>query len=163
MIAHSRLLELLTYNPLTGLFIRNTAVGRFKVGSVSGSISTIIGYWEVRVDGKRYLGHRLAWFYMTGEWPPVTIDHENRIRSDNKWSNLRLATKAEQVMNTKLYENNLSGAKGISWDDKNKKWCCEINADGQKHWLGRFDEFDQAKTVLDKKRIELHGQFACAK
>lgn len=159
MLTHERLRELLTYVPSTGLFYRNVSLKRWKAGSVSGSINPA-GYWEIRVDHERYLGHRLAWFYMTGEWPPVTVDHENNIRSDNRWTNLRLATKAEQMMNTKLPSHNRSGAKGITWDDKNKKWCCEIRSNSKRYWLGRVDDFDQAKSLVEQKRSELHGQFA---
>jgi hypothetical protein len=137
-------------------------VRRWKAGTISGGISRKLGYWEISVDGARYFGHRLAWFYMTGEWPAITVDHENTIRSDNKWSNLRLATKAEQMMNTKLYDNNNSGAKGIYWDEKNQKWCCEIKANSQKYWLGRFDDFEDAKAAVEKKRTELHREFARA-
>jgi hypothetical protein len=162
-LSHERLLLLLTYDPETGLFRRNVPTGKFKAGSVSGSVSSKHGYWEVSVDGVRYYGHRLAWFYMTGSWPPITVDHENTIRSDNKWNNLRLATKAEQVMNTPLFANNTSGTKGIYWDDRAQKWCCEIKARGEKFWLGRFEDLNLAKSVVAQKRHELHGKFARSK
>lgn len=159
-LSHARLLELLTYVPETGLFIRNTTQGRYKRGDVHGNIGATLGYWEIMVDGDRFYGHRLAWFYMTGEWPPVTVDHENTIRSDNRWENLRLATKGQQMMNRGKTKNNKSGAKGISWDDKNQKWCAEVRFEYRRYWLGRFDELDQAVGAADAKRAELHGEFA---
>lgn len=159
-ISHDRLLELLIYEPATGLFRRKIAQGRFDAGSVSGSISAKIGYWEVSVDGQRYYGHRLAWFYMTREWPVATVDHKNLVRSDNKWENLRAASKAQQIMNTPITKRNKSGVKGIFFDQQTQKWGAEIRVNGIRVWLGRFDSLDVAEAIILEKRSELHGQFA---
>ena len=40
------------------------------------------GYWHIRIDGKGYLGHRLAWLYMHGHFRDGLLDHKNRDKSD---------------------------------------------------------------------------------
>jgi hypothetical protein len=88
-ISHSRLLELLKYEPEIGLFKRLISLRRDRVGQYTESAPTPSGYAMVHVEGKRYLAHRLAWLYMTGEWPAHPIEHINGILNDNRWTNLR--------------------------------------------------------------------------
>ena len=90
-----RVRELLDYNPETGDFI---SLGRGR-GRGSRYFGCVVGYR--RPDGyvavyfgkKQYLAHLLAWLWMTGEWPKNDVDHINRNRSDNRWSNLRDVTR----------------------------------------------------------------------
>ena len=60
------------------------------------------GYRKITIDGKVYSAARLAWFYKTGRWPDPEIDHINRIRDDNRWENLREATRADNLANRAL-------------------------------------------------------------
>src|SRR5882724_1994819 len=41
------------------------------------------GYVCIRINGSRYLAHRIAWLYIAGSWPPNQIDHENGDTGDN--------------------------------------------------------------------------------
>lgn len=71
------------------------------------------GYLATHIGDKYILAHRLAWFLATGVWPKVEIDHVNRLRSDNRWVNLREATKAQNAQNRVVHKNNFLGVRGI--------------------------------------------------
>ncbi|MGE1723358.1 HNH endonuclease signature motif containing protein [Enterobacter hormaechei] len=92
MITQARLKECLDYDPLTGSFtwIKSTAYC-IKPGMPADSL-TCNGYIGIKLDGKNYLAHRLAWLYMFGEFPPGHLDHINCVRTDNRIANLRPAT-----------------------------------------------------------------------
>ena len=90
MLTINRLKEVLRYDAETGLFtwIVRTS-NRVKIGSVAGTL--VCGYLSIHIDGERFQAHRLAWFYMKGNWPYAQLDHRNGVRSDNRWNNLREA------------------------------------------------------------------------
>jgi hypothetical protein len=99
-ITHERLKERLTYDPDTGQWRWNQR-GRGlseRVGSICKGNG---GYLMIKVDGRSYKASRLAWYYMTGEWPGMEIDHKNRDPLDDRWENLRLATRTDQTRNRK--------------------------------------------------------------
>lgn len=81
-----RVRELFRYDPETGIFTRlvDSPMHRAKAGETSASINSQ-GYAQIRVDGKRYKAHRLAWLHMTGEWPTQQIDHIDGNRANNRW------------------------------------------------------------------------------
>lgn len=105
MITHDKLIQKLNYNPDTGEFTRPN-------GKIAGSLHKE-GYHNIMIEGKKYLSHRLAWFYMTRTWPVNCIDHVNRNRTDNRWVNLREATRSQNQMNSKLRVTNKLGIKNI--------------------------------------------------
>ncbi len=96
-----RLREILDYDPATGVFThRTTCHSAVKLGSVAGWVSSH-GYRLIGVDGPRYYAGRLAYLWVTGEWPSGEIDHINRLRDDNRWSNLRDVSPSENKRNCK--------------------------------------------------------------
>ena len=95
MITKADLLEDFEYNPITGLFVRKTSKGKWKSGEIAGGID-VHGYVKIRVKNLKYAAHRLAFLYMTGEIPNM-IDHINRIKSDNRWENLRACDASENA------------------------------------------------------------------
>ena len=104
MVAHQRLLELFEFLPESGVFIRKVTVNNFgaKAGDIAGSMQKT-GYLATAIDGKKYLNHRLVFLYMTGCWPVGTVDHINRVRSDNRWENLRDVSQAINNLNKDAY------------------------------------------------------------
>ena len=112
-LTQARLRKLLHYEPTTGLFTRRVAAGsRGKAGSVAGALSH--GYITICVDGKQYRAHRLAYLYMEGAWPPNMIDHRDTCPSNNVWTNLRPATRSENMLNSSARKTNKLGQKNIS-------------------------------------------------
>lgn len=154
--------SILNYDPVSGIFIWIKPRPKIKIWSIAGGI-TELGYVKIKIDGKKYLAHRLAYLYMTGEWPKDEIDHVNMIRSDNRWENLRAATRSQNFGNQKKYKSNKSGIKGVSWDKECSKWLAQIQVDKKKIKLGRFDNIEDAENAYAKAALELFKQFARSK
>lgn len=161
-IEHSRLVELLNYDPETGHFTwkvaRSSYGGKAKVGAVAGSPS-VNGYVDIRVDGTLLKAHRLAWFYVHREWPPNDIDHINRDRTDNRLCNLRLATRSQNNMNRRQLDANRSGYRGVSFCKNTNKWVVRIRRDGRYDYLGLYATPEEASKVYDAAAREIHGGY----
>ena len=154
IITHNQLKSFLNYCPDSGLFSWKINGKRNKNGEVAGS-SHIRGYITIGIMGRQYLAHRLAWLYVTGEWPKKHIDHINRDRSDNRFLNLREACHIVNSRNRKPSKNSLSGVTGVSWRKKDKKWQARINNDeGIQINLGYFANLDDAIVARKKAEIE---------
>jgi len=143
-LTQQRLKEVLDYDPETGVFIwKASTSGREVVGSVAGAPNWA-GYWRIGMDSHRYKAHRLAFLWMEGHFPDADVDHINGNRSDNRWQNLRPASRTINMQNTKRYLNNKSDFTGIAFEAKTKKWRAEIKANGKQRYLGVYDKFWQA-------------------
>lgn len=118
------------------------------------------GYRNVYFQGKLHLEHRVIWFLYYGEWPDNEVDHINRNRSDNRISNLRLATRSENGQNRKMPTNNSSGYKGVTWVKSRNAWQVVINIGRQPKFLGRFATREEAASVYNKAALKYHGEFA---
>lgn len=127
-------------------------------GKPAGSITN--GYLVIRIDGISYQAACLAWAHHYGEWPTTQVDHENRNRSDNRLSNLRLATNAQNNANKGPQRNNTSGARGIYFEVRRRKWRARITVDGVCHDLGFFDTVETASAARDAAALRLLGDFA---
>ena len=153
----SKLKELLHYNPETGEFKWiKPAPGR-RSGAVGWKNTQ--GYLGICIEGKTYLGHRLAWLYMTGKYPENFIDHINQDRYDNRWENLRDASQEENTQNAKLHRDNKSGIHGVFYLKGKGKWRATIgrtSGDYGYEYLGQFGDFFSA--CCARKSAELrHG------
>ena len=162
MISQERLKELLDYDPLAGIFVwRVRASNRVKVGDVAGNLSAY-GYRLIRIDGRMYMAHRLAWLYMTGTWPDRFVDHKNMVRDDNRWCNLRAATMSKNKANAKRPANNTSGFKGVHLLKRAKRyWAC-ITVNGETKSLGCFSTPEAAHRAYMKAAEQYFGEFANA-
>ena len=161
MLTQERLKELLEYDPETGDFWwRVDYGGRTHKGDYAGKHNTD-GYLQIGVDCRLYMAHRLAWLYMTGEWPSGEIDHINRKRDDNKWENIREATNGQNRANSKLARNSTSGFKGVSWYPRYNKYLTRIMFNEKSTHIGYFASPEEAARAYDKKAVELFGEYAC--
>jgi hypothetical protein len=143
MAAHSnitaeRLRDVLEYDLITGNFTWKVRTGpRGKPGASAGTLNTR-GYYEISVDGRKYVSHRLAWLYVNGKWPKGEIDHVNGCRDDNRWSNLRDVSRALNTQNRRSASaNNSNGLLGVS--RHGPRWRARIQVDGVVHRLGTYD------------------------
>ena len=81
--------SILTYDPETGIFTNRVQRGlRGDIGKPTGSYDKD-GYVILQINGKKYKAHRVAWLWMTGEWPEHEIDHKDGQPWNNVWLNLR--------------------------------------------------------------------------
>lgn len=162
MLEQSTLKEFLSYNPETGLFTWLISRGTAKAGAIAGSVSVDVNgrkYIRLRINKQQYKAHRLAWLYMTGEWPENLVDHKDGDGLNNVWSNLRKATKSENNHNQVLNANNTSGVKGVYWHKNIKKWRAQIVCHGKNKHVGYFDSIPEAQSAIQRVREELHGEF----
>jgi hypothetical protein len=153
-IKHNRLLELLDYNPDTGLFTWKATRKRLaKVGTEAGSTNGS-GYRQISVDGKLYLAHRLAWFYCFQEWPKNNIDHINGIRADNRLDNLQDVTQNKNIQKASRTVSS-SGFRNVR--KIYNKYQAHIKVRGKTIHLGMFDTGEQAfeKVKLYKEEHKL--------
>lgn len=157
----NRLRELLHYAPETGEFTWKVKPNkRIAIGQQAGCYRED-GYLVIRVDGRRYRASRLAWLFMEGAWPPALVDHSNRIRSDNRWVNLRLATYEENNANASLRSDNASGFKGVSFHTLAAKWAACISVSGRTRHLGMYASPEEASAAYQSAARQIRGEFAC--
>jgi hypothetical protein len=151
--------ELLDYNPETGEFLWKYRMGPEALpGTIVGFPCD--GYWRIRVFGKLYMGHRVAYALMHGRWPKPACDHINSDGLDNRAVNLREATFAQNLQNRRIFKSNKSGVKGVCWVKSMKKWRGYVGYKGKHSYCGHFDTVEEAAKAVEKKRRELHGEFA---
>lgn len=154
--------QLLSYDPATGVFTwRERRGGSAIAGSIAGGLDTK-RYLAISVNGKRYRAHRLAWLYMTGEWPAEQIDHRDGDRANNQWTNLRAATNSQNAHNCGKRAHNSSGVKGVHWHTQSGCWRAEIRHGGAKRHLGSFSDINAAQAAYALAAADLHGDFARA-
>lgn len=156
----------LLYDPEVGLFIRRFDVwtGRHRnvLIAAEGTVADLPhceGYLRVSLFGRQYLSHRLAWLYMTGEWPVNMIDHRDGNRRNNRWENLRDVTNAVNMQNCRsAHIDSRSGLLGAHWDEARGVWQSKIMVNGHAIYLGRFDTPDEAHQAYMVAKRHLHGE-----
>ena len=152
MITISRLNELLSLDSETGVFTWKSKRGSgSNAGDVAGKI-TKYGYVSIKIDQVDYFAHRLVWLIEHGSFPSLKIDHINRIKTDNRISNLREATDSQNAQNhISPQSNNKSGFRGVS--PYKGKWKASITKDGKQIYLGLFDgKLDAASAYIVAKQ-----------
>lgn len=159
-VSVDRLREVLAYCPDTGTFTWKVQRGPMKPGNKAGKV-TPRGYVQIGYGRKCFMAHRLAWALHYGEWPTLDIDHKNRIPSDNRIDNLRLATQSQNNANQGVYSTNTHGAKGVS-RLRYGSWQAQIQVNGKSHYLGAFREKDDAIAAYAAAARRFFGEFASA-
>lgn len=99
--------------------------------------------------------------------PPrgVDVDHVNGDGLDCRRSNMRLASRAENLRNSQRRSDNTSGFKGVVEDRRSpplrKPWKARVHVDGRTVNLGRFATREEAASAYRAAALRLHGEFAC--
>jgi hypothetical protein len=150
--------SILDYNRLTGEFRwkikRKGTNGR---GQIAGK-GRKDRYWLICIDGRKYLAHRLAWFYVHGVWPALEIDHINGDPGDNRLINLREVNYSQQKANV-LPKPNATGYRGIERRPSGR-FSVRLNWENKRIYLGMFDCPKEASQAYEAKVKELKGEFA---
>lgn len=151
--------EHLAYDPETGDVTWRKRVAKcIHVGDVAGTIDGY-GYIQIRMRGKSYKAHRIA-FLITHGYLPETVDHANGIKDDNRIKNLRAATSLQQQRNRRPAKNNKSGYKGVCWHPPMSKWKAYIKVKGKNLHLGyHLSKHEAANSYNEAAKIH-HKEFA---
>lgn len=160
------LLECFEYNSESGdLYWKVRPITHFSSSSISkqinskhantkaGHISTN-GYVSVFLGRRQIAVHRIIWKIITGSDPiGIWIDHKNRIKTDNRFENLRLATQAENSRNRNRKNQ------CVTLHKKTNKWQASVSKLGKSYYLGLFANKEDAISAANKARKELFGEF----
>lgn len=152
MLAQERVKELFDYDPEFGLLTYKIKVNTKRdIGDQVGWLDD--GYRKMLIDYKQYKVHRIIYLWMTGEFPKNDTDHINGNKSDNRWLNLRDATRSENSRNRRLNKNNSSGFCGVSIKE-NGSWQSSIRVKGKNKILGTFEDIADAINARKQANIK---------
>lgn len=161
-ITQEEIKELLSYDEKTGFFtwIAPTKGNRIKGARAGFQHSN--GYRYIRLKGKDRYEHRLVFLYVTATYPKNEVDHINRNKNDNRFCNLREATRAENVRNVESRKDNSSGTSGVHWCNTHRKWIVQVQVNG-KRIKGQFKSKEEAVEHRNTLVKEKHGVFGFIK
>ncbi|HWH74506.1 MAG TPA: HNH endonuclease [Methylibium sp.] len=171
-ITATELRELVHYDQATGVFtwkvdrIARTPNGMARVNARAGDIirgTPMKGehpYLVVTILGRVYLLHRLAFLYVTGEWPKANVDHRDGNCANNAWKNLREAAGSINQQNLRgAMATNKVGLLGVTKINRPgvaKPFRANIRADGRFHYLGAFPTAEEAHQAYLAAKRRLH-------
>lgn len=169
ILTQKYLKECVEYNPETGIFtwkvrpkehFKEAITGNpcktwntNRAGKIAGHMH-IQGYWNICIDNKKYLAHRLVFLYMEGSVPERFADHQNQNRLDNRWVNLRAVDDIENCKNVGLRKDNESGHIGVHFDKQRQKWMSYVSVNKKRKHLGRFHSKEEAIKVREAASIK---------
>jgi hypothetical protein len=154
--------NLLAYDSATGVFSWRVRAGPCSAGSIAGS-QTEQGYWVIGIGRKVYKAHRLAYLYMTGEWPSKQIDHRNIDHADNRWNNLRHADASKNKANNPGYRGRKYDLpKGVyrAWGCRTRPFVAQIRVRGENIYLGSHPTTEEAHAAYSAAANKYFGEFA---
>jgi hypothetical protein len=157
--------SILSYDEETGLLHWRVRRGRFRAGEIAGRVRAGEAgklYVFIEICDRAFRGARIVWVIKTGAWPDFEVDHKDGDGTNNRWANLRPATREQQTRNMKLSKRNTSGRKGVSWDAGRGMWKAYIRAGGPMINLGRYPTKEEAIEARREAEARLHGEYARA-
>ena len=177
--------EVLSYDPLTGVFIwlprtvpekgsvhwhKRRAVSNWNsryAGKRAGSVhparrhGSTTDYWRVRLEGSDYAAHRLVILYMDGSFPPkgMEVDHKDNDGLNNRYDNLRVVTSSQNKMNVSVRGSNSSGVTGVHWRKDTFNWAVQIMVRGKKIHIGHYKNKEDAIKVRKAAELKYFGEY----
>jgi hypothetical protein len=114
----------------------------------------------IKLKNKHNKIHRLvAEAFVENPENKPEVDHIDGDSTNNHYTNLRWATRKEQMRNTKKPVNNTSGVKGVSWKSDRKKWKAFCSVNKKQYHFGYFDDRNEAEKAVTEGRKKLHGEY----
>lgn len=147
--------ELLHYDSETGMFTWLQSLSpRTRVGGRAGSLCGNGGIY-IQIRGVVHAAHRLAWLYVTGEFPKFVIDHKDGDRTNNRIDNLRDVTLAVNRQNERTAQKrNRVGFLGVT--KARSRYRAHIGIDGKNLYLGSFATAEEAHRAYLSAKRDLH-------
>lgn len=153
------------YERETGL-IRFRTGGRGKIrgggrGPLPGDVAgcPIRDGWRIKFKSVEYPAAVIAFVIVEGRWPAADVDHQDRDRMNNRWANLREATRSQNLANTGTFPHS-APYKGVSFDQQTGKWRARIGVNGRLLHLGRFADLEAAHSAYLDAARKYFGEFA---
>jgi hypothetical protein len=165
--------KLLDYNHENGIFtwkkregsgrsvnVFNALYAGKLAGNIHRTVKSKTAYIAIKINGKTYKAHRLAYVAM-GINLPKEVDHIDHDGTNNAWSNLRSSDSFDNSKNLPMQKSNKSGAVGVNWHKSAKKWQARaVNGEGVRVDLGRFDKIEDAiKARNDAEKEFLYYEY----
>jgi hypothetical protein len=155
-LTHDRLTTILRFDEVTGrLFWR----GGVKRGVWEGMPAGVYShkYPRIKIDEFTYKIAHVIWFYKTGRWPPIFLDHRDLNTKNNDPDNLREANHSQNNANRRCRPNS-TGFKGVIREGR--RFGAYISINGKNKSLGRFDTPEAAHAAYCAAATERFGEFA---
>ena len=144
------------YDPISGIITWKVTVNsRAKAGSKAGT-KLDTGYRQIRYQGKTYKSHILAWYLYHGRWPKGDLDHKDKIRDNNRISNLRESSRSFNNHHTS--RTNKTGFQGVT-ELPSGKFSAMIKINGKKKYLGSFDSAELASEAYKAAAKTIHPEY----
>jgi hypothetical protein len=157
ILSAERLRELLYYDPAAGIFTwRVSRAWHTKPGDVAATLNDQ-GYALIKIDQRLYRAHRLAWLYVTGDWPKDEIDHINGVRLDNRIENLRdVRGQVNRQNHRSACSDSASGVYGVSKDKRRNGWYAQISVNNKNRRIGSYPTREEAHAAYLAAKRRLH-------
>lgn len=159
MLSINELKEILEYYPISGILLwKKKVAAKVIVGKEAGCTSK--GYRIVRIKGRRYYSHIIAYAIYYNKWPETLIDHADRNSLNNSILNLRPTNRSQNAANSDLSLRNSTGLKGVYWHKRIKTWWSAITVNKKQIYLGKFDTPEEAQEAYNTAARRYFGEFA---
>jgi hypothetical protein len=143
-----------------GALVRRVSRGGEAAGTVIVGCPDAYGHLYVRIDRKLHAVHRVVFALSTGSYPIGLVDHVDRCATNNHPSNLRLADKSQNSINSKTRSDNKSGFRGVSLHSASGRWYAELSAGGKRIFRKSFGTARDAIEAYILESLEHHGEFS---